>query len=59
MNYMKKRGFSKIEAQKEKEDEWRNKVMELAYASLLPSADSVSPCVVSNVRAERLTVDSG
>jgi hypothetical protein len=42
MDYMRKQGLGKIEAQRKKEDEWREKVMELAYASLLPMADSVS-----------------
>jgi hypothetical protein len=42
MDYMRKRGLGRIEAQRKKEVEWRDKVMELAYASLLPRADSVS-----------------
>jgi hypothetical protein len=42
MEYMKKRGLRKIEAQKKGEDEWREEVFKLANATLLPSADSVS-----------------
>jgi hypothetical protein len=42
IDYMRKRGLGRIEAQRKKEVEWREKVMELAYASLLPRADSVS-----------------
>ena len=53
---MREKGLRKIAAQKEKEEEWRKKVMELACASLLPNADSVSLGMVSNVLKDRLTV---
>jgi hypothetical protein len=54
MDYMRRQGLGKIEAQREKEVEWREKVMELAYASLLPRADSVS---LPTPRTDRPAID--
>jgi hypothetical protein len=41
MNHMKQSGISKIEAEKKSEDEWKENILKLAFASLLPSVDSV------------------
>lgn len=40
MNHMKERSLKKMDAQKEKEDEWKELIWKLANVSLLPSVDS-------------------
>lgn len=42
LNRMRQKGAKKVVAQKESEDEWRQKIMELANATLLPGTKSVS-----------------
>jgi cation diffusion facilitator CzcD-associated flavoprotein CzcO len=45
MNHMKAKSLSKMEVQKEKEDQWKELIWKLANASLLPSVDGVSRSV--------------
>jgi cation diffusion facilitator CzcD-associated flavoprotein CzcO len=44
-NHMKAKSLSKMEVQKEKEDQWKELIWKLANASLLPSVDGVSRSV--------------